>query len=420
MDDSTPVNPVMEEAAEFRSLPLYAWVVIAVLLAIPAGMLLGADASWFDRMPVAVQVVLQGIATGLDLAPPLIIRALGALAAPWSFWRFSGAIVTNDIRGRQGARMMGFYLLNTLVAMVIGLAVSNLIRPGEGADLGQNAVQGVEDTRLIDRLIDRPPPKAMEKSGTVSQIIVEMVPRSIGDAFATNNLAQLVLITVAVGVALAQLRNRATSSRSDHLSSDGGRADGWLRAADEGFALGGGPGPDRGLRCGVDQPGSGRSRALSPAGMVYCGGPDRLRIPDWLVPVSAWGARPIQPGSLPEGDRQRDGDDLQHREHGGDDPDHPHRPDRPTRDLPGIEPAGGLCRDELQQRRDGARIRRSPRSSLRRRLGPTCPTARLFVVLMTTLLASIGGGWHSLRQLRDDAPHPRGRASARPRRSRCC
>jgi DAACS family dicarboxylate/amino acid:cation (Na+ or H+) symporter len=35
-----------------------------------------------------------------------------------------------------------------------------------------------------------------------------MVPRSVGEAFATNNLAQLVLVTLAVGIALAKLRDR--------------------------------------------------------------------------------------------------------------------------------------------------------------------------------------------------------------------
>ena len=69
------------------------------------------------------------------MVPALIIRALGALAAPLVVLAILSAIVTNDVRGRQGARMMLYYLINTLVAMGIGLALTNLIRPGEGADL---------------------------------------------------------------------------------------------------------------------------------------------------------------------------------------------------------------------------------------------------------------------------------------------
>ena len=73
----------------------------------------------------------------MDLAPKLIIRALGALAAPLVVLAILSAIVTNEIKGRQGARMMGYYLLNTLVAMAIGLGVSNLIRPGAGAAIDE-------------------------------------------------------------------------------------------------------------------------------------------------------------------------------------------------------------------------------------------------------------------------------------------
>ena len=39
-------------------------------------------------------------------------------------------IVTNEIHGRQGARMMGYYLVNTVLAMIFGLVLSNAIRPG--------------------------------------------------------------------------------------------------------------------------------------------------------------------------------------------------------------------------------------------------------------------------------------------------
>jgi hypothetical protein len=47
------------------------------------------------------------------------------------------AIVTNEIHGRQGALMMVFYLINTLVAVIIGLSLTNLIQTGRGASLAE-------------------------------------------------------------------------------------------------------------------------------------------------------------------------------------------------------------------------------------------------------------------------------------------
>ena len=84
-------------------LPLYAWVLIAVAAAIPVGLFWGEGA------------------VSLEILPRLIIRALTALAAPLVVLAILSAIVTNDIRGRQGLRMMVYYLINTLVAMAIAL-----------------------------------------------------------------------------------------------------------------------------------------------------------------------------------------------------------------------------------------------------------------------------------------------------------
>ncbi len=153
-------------------LPLYVWVIAAVALAIPVGLYFGERAE------------------GLNLLPKLIIRALNALAAPLVVLAILSAIVTNEIRGRQGARMMIYYLINTLVAMGFALLLANLIRPGLGAE-------------LVD--LANPPPPLPKK--TVTDLLVELIPVSIGDAFARNNLAQLVLLTLALGIGLAKIRN---------------------------------------------------------------------------------------------------------------------------------------------------------------------------------------------------------------------
>ena len=73
--------------------------------------------------------------------PKLILRALTALAAPLVVLAILSAIVTNDVRGRLGALMMVFYLINTLVAMLIGLTLSNLIQPGTGCVAGRAGIR---------------------------------------------------------------------------------------------------------------------------------------------------------------------------------------------------------------------------------------------------------------------------------------
>jgi DAACS family dicarboxylate/amino acid:cation (Na+ or H+) symporter len=86
--------------------------------------------------------------------------------------------------------MMLWYLANTLVALAIALVLANLVAPGRGA-------------RLMDpSRAPAPPPRK-----TLAELVTELIPKTIGDAFTQNNLAQLVLLTLAVGIALALLRN---------------------------------------------------------------------------------------------------------------------------------------------------------------------------------------------------------------------
>jgi DAACS family dicarboxylate/amino acid:cation (Na+ or H+) symporter len=212
-DDAPP--PAVADEPESRpwGLPLYVWVVIAVALAIPVGLGLGVDADAAKGLPPWALGALGGLVGALELVPDLIIRALKALAAPLVILAILTAIVTNDIRGRQGARMMLYYLVNTLLAMAFGLVLTNLIRPGEGANLGEgspaaSAAAGAP-RRLIDVVAPRPPspPRTIAQKG-VADLFRDLVPENLIDAFLRNNLAQLVLFTVAIAVALAQVRNR--------------------------------------------------------------------------------------------------------------------------------------------------------------------------------------------------------------------
>lgn len=179
---SEPSAPGPADEPESRpgGVPLYVWVLIAVALAIPAGMLLGARAA------------------GLDLLSKLILNAIKAIGTPLVVLAILSAIVTSELRGRQAARMMLYYLINTLAAMLIGLALCNTIKPGQGASLADPAH----------------PAQAPAKK-TLSELVLELVPSSIGDAFAKNNLAQLVIVTLALGIGLAQLK-RERSQRGVH------------------------------------------------------------------------------------------------------------------------------------------------------------------------------------------------------------
>jgi Na+/H+-dicarboxylate symporter len=180
--------PEIQDEPESRpgGIPLYVWVIAAVLIAIPAGRALGNQA------------------TSLELLPKLILRALTALAAPLVVLAILSAIVTNEIRGRLGGLMMAFYLLNTLVAMIIGLTLTNLLHPGVGASLSGKAAA-------------QPPPHK-----SIPELLIDLVPRSIGEPFTQNHLAQLVVLTLALGIGLVKIRDaqKAKGERTFQVVAD--------------------------------------------------------------------------------------------------------------------------------------------------------------------------------------------------------
>jgi Na+/H+-dicarboxylate symporter len=179
LDNPFPVEdeafaPVPQDEPESRpgGLPLYVWVVLAVAIAVPVGLFWGEGA------------------TNLELLPKLILRALTALAAPLVVLAILSAIVTNEVKGRLGALMMLFYLINTLVAMLIGLSLSNLLQPGKGASL----VEAGTATPILAKK-------------TATELLTDLIPRSIGEPFTQNHLAQLVLLTLALGIGLVKIRD---------------------------------------------------------------------------------------------------------------------------------------------------------------------------------------------------------------------
>jgi Na+/H+-dicarboxylate symporter len=182
-----PTGPQDEPESRPGGLPLYVWVILAVVVAIPVGMFWGEGA------------------TNLEIMPKLILRALTALAAPLVVLAILSAIVTNEVRGRLGALMMVFYLINTLVAMLIGLTLSNVIRPGLGASL-------VEPGTAAPVLVKK----------TATDLIMDLIPKSIGEPFTQNHLAQLVVLTLALGIGLVKIRDaqKARGETSFHVVVD--------------------------------------------------------------------------------------------------------------------------------------------------------------------------------------------------------
>ena len=70
-------------------------------------------------------------------AGKLVLQLLSALAPAIVLVAVVRALIDADLGGRRGVRLVGLLLLNTLVAISIGLLVVNVLRPGRHSTLAE-------------------------------------------------------------------------------------------------------------------------------------------------------------------------------------------------------------------------------------------------------------------------------------------
>jgi Na+/H+-dicarboxylate symporter len=99
--------------------------------------------SWWTRTPLYIRIVVGmvlGVLVGLLLTPQqagyfltpaqLVLRLLGALAPGLILVAIIHVVLTAKFEAKNAARLGSLLLLNTLVAIFIGLLVANVVKPG--------------------------------------------------------------------------------------------------------------------------------------------------------------------------------------------------------------------------------------------------------------------------------------------------
>ena len=97
----------------------------------------------------------------------------------------------NTSLGRVGARTLGWFVSASAVSLLLGLLMVNLLEPGVGLDLPlppEHTAAAVQGSGL-----------------NIRDFVAHLVPRSIAEAMATNEILQIVVFSIFVGVACTQL-----------------------------------------------------------------------------------------------------------------------------------------------------------------------------------------------------------------------
>ena len=174
--------PSRARTPAYRS--LYAQVLFGIVLAVVVG-------NFFPAFAVAMKPLGDGFIK--------LIRMMIALVVFCTV--VSGVSRMGDMRkvGRVGGRALIYFEVVSTLALLIGVAVGNVLQPGAGF----NADPAKLDARAIAGYAGQ------AKEQTVSDFLLNIVPGTFTDAFARGDILPVVLLSLLVGYALTALGRRA-------------------------------------------------------------------------------------------------------------------------------------------------------------------------------------------------------------------
>ncbi|MET0269330.1 MAG: dicarboxylate/amino acid:cation symporter [Sphingomonas sp.] len=167
---------------------------LLILLAMVAGIATGLVLN--RALPDAATI--ESVTGYLAIVTDLFLRLIKMIIAPLVFATLVAGIAhmgDTSALGRIGFRTIAWFLSASLVSLTLGLLLVNLFQPG--ADLGLPLPPVTADAGIA-------------KGGfTLRDFITHLVPKSIFEAMATNEILQIVVFSVFVGVAITAIGEKA-------------------------------------------------------------------------------------------------------------------------------------------------------------------------------------------------------------------
>ena len=177
----------------------YTHLYVQVLAAILAGVLLGQFAP----------------ATGEALKPlgDAFIRLVKLVIAPVIFLTISTGIAgMRDLGavGRVAAKALAYFLVLSTFALIVGLVVANVVRPGAGLNIDPASLDPAKVADYAHQAHET----------TIAGFLLAMIPETLLSALTQGNILQVLVVAILFGIALATAGQRGEPVLRvlDHLS----------------------------------------------------------------------------------------------------------------------------------------------------------------------------------------------------------
>jgi Na+/H+-dicarboxylate symporter len=128
------------------------------------------------------------------------IRLVQMIIAPLVFSTLVvGIAKLGDLKvvGRIGGKAMIWFVTASLISLLLGMVLVNLLEPGKQIDLKIADTAGVQD--LMSK----------KEAFSVEKFVEHVIPKSLAEAMATNEILQIVIFSIFFGVATTAIGSKA-------------------------------------------------------------------------------------------------------------------------------------------------------------------------------------------------------------------
>jgi len=138
----------------------------------------------------------EGFAKNIKLLGTIFIRMVQMIIAPLVFSTLVvGIAKMGDMKmvGRVGGKAMAWFLSASLMSLMLGMMLVNWLAPGKDASVSMADVKSADD--LVNNT----------HSFSLEEFVKHVVPKSIFEAMATNEILQIVIFSILFGIALSSI-----------------------------------------------------------------------------------------------------------------------------------------------------------------------------------------------------------------------
>ncbi|WP_322040337.1 dicarboxylate/amino acid:cation symporter [Burkholderia diffusa] len=163
---------------------------------IAVGMILGVVAGYACHANIADPATLKTIAGYFSIVTDIFLRLIKMIIAPLVFVTLVSGLAGMDSGedvGRIGLRSIGWFVCASLISLSLGLVMANALQPGAGLNLTAGA--GEVGTGLNTAALN------------ARDVITHAFPTSLLDAMARNDILQILVFSVFLGIALSALKH---------------------------------------------------------------------------------------------------------------------------------------------------------------------------------------------------------------------